>query len=106
MAIKINYFNSFVLKKTVNNVTSGNAAYQPVFPGLPNNPTDYPTFGANASDDITNVINNLSPCSVSHLKVPYEFLCWPCSVPPVILQVKTLSFQKKLSLSKLIGSWL
>jgi len=56
MAIKINYFNSFVLKKTVNNVTSGNAAYQPVFPGLPNNPTDYPTFGANASDDITNVI--------------------------------------------------
>jgi len=56
MAIKINYFNSFVLKKTVNNVTSGNAAYQPVFPGLPNNPTDYPTFGANASDDTINVI--------------------------------------------------
>ena len=56
MAIKINYFNSFVLKKTVNNVTSGNAAYQPVFPGLHNNPYDYPTFGANASDDINNVI--------------------------------------------------
>jgi hypothetical protein len=56
MAIAIKYFNSFVLKKNVNDVTSGNAAYQPVFPGLPNNPTDYPTFGANASDDITNVI--------------------------------------------------
>ena len=56
MAIKINYFNSFVLKKTVNNVTSGSAAYQPVFPGLHNNPYDYPTFGANASDDAVNVI--------------------------------------------------
>ncbi len=46
-AIEIKYFNSFVLKKTVNNVTSGNAAYKPVFPGLPNNPADYPNFEAN-----------------------------------------------------------
>ena len=54
-AIEIKYFNSFVLKKTVNDVTSGNAAYKPVFPGLPNNPADYPNFGANASSD-TNTI--------------------------------------------------
>jgi len=50
MAVAIKYFNSFVLKKNVNDVTSGNAAYQPVFPGLPSNPDGYPTFGANASD--------------------------------------------------------
>ena len=55
MAIAIKYFNSFVLKKNVNDVTSGNAAYQPVFSGLPNNPSNYPTFGANASND-ANVI--------------------------------------------------
>ena len=55
MAIAIKYFNSFVLKKTVNDVTTGNAAYKPVFPGLPNNPTNYPEFGTNASSD-TNVI--------------------------------------------------
>ena len=48
-AIEIKYFNSFVLKKTVNDVTSGNAAYKPVFPGLPNNPADYPNFAANTS---------------------------------------------------------
>jgi hypothetical protein len=46
-AIEIKYFNSFVLKKTVNDVTSGNAAYKPVFPGLPNNPDNYPNFAAN-----------------------------------------------------------
>jgi len=46
-AIEIKYFNSFVLKKTVNDVTSGNAAYKPVFPGLPNNPANYPNFAAN-----------------------------------------------------------
>ena len=57
MAIAIKYFNSFVLKKNVNDVTSGNAAYQPVFSGLPNNPTDYPAFGANSSSDI-NVIGD------------------------------------------------
>ena len=51
MAVAIKYFNSFVLKKTVNDVTSGNAAYKPVFPGLPNNPTNYPDFGTNASND-------------------------------------------------------
>ena len=56
MAIAIKYFNSFVLKKNVNDVTSGNAAYQPVFSGLPNNPSDYPAFGANASNDAVNVI--------------------------------------------------
>ena len=56
MAIQVKYFNSFVLKKNVNDVTSGNAAYQPVFSGLPSNPADYPTFGANASNDTVNVI--------------------------------------------------
>jgi len=56
MAVAIKYFNSFVLKKNVNDVTTGNAAYQPVFSGLPNNPSGYPTFGANASDDTVNVI--------------------------------------------------
>ena len=57
MAVAIKYFNSFVLKKNVNDVTSGNAAYQPVFSGLPNNPSGYPTFGANASSDV-NVIGD------------------------------------------------
>ena len=56
MAVAIKYFNSFVLKKNVNDVTSGNAAYQPVFSGLPSNPAGYPIFGANASDDTINVI--------------------------------------------------
>ena len=55
MAIAIKYFNSFVLKKNVNDVTTGNAAYQPVFSGLPNNPSGYPTFGVNSSSD-TNTI--------------------------------------------------
>ena len=54
-AIEIKYFNSFILKKTVNDVTSGNAAYEPVFPGLPNNPADYPNFGANASSDANTI---------------------------------------------------
>ena len=44
MAIDIKFFNSFVLKKNINNLGSGSAAYMPVFPGLPNNPTDYPLF--------------------------------------------------------------
>ena len=51
-AIEIKYFNSFVLKKTVNDVTADNAAYKPVFPGLPNNPDDYPNFGARASSNL------------------------------------------------------
>jgi hypothetical protein len=45
MPINIKYFNSFVLKKNINNTTgSGRAAYKPVFPGLPWNPTGYPLF--------------------------------------------------------------
>ena len=44
MAIDIKFFNSFVLKKNINNLGSGSAAYLPVFPGLPNNPTNYPLF--------------------------------------------------------------
>ena len=44
MAINVKYYNSFVLKKTVNNTTSGEAAYIPVFTGLPWNPTGYPAF--------------------------------------------------------------
>jgi len=50
MPINIKYYNSFILKKTVNNTTSGTAAYIPVFTGLPWNPTDpsgnddYPAF--------------------------------------------------------------
>tara|TARA_R100001509_G_scaffold127988_1_gene81447 strand:- start:9 stop:1706 length:1698 start_codon:yes stop_codon:yes gene_type:complete len=54
MAINIKYFNSFVLKKNVNNITSNasRSAYIPVFPGLPWDPVDYPIFpssSANAS---------------------------------------------------------
>ena len=56
-AIEIKYFNSFVLKKTVNDVSSStsSASFRAVFPGLPNNPTDYPNFGVRVSSDI-NVI--------------------------------------------------
>jgi hypothetical protein len=50
MAIDIRFFNSFVLKKNINNLGSGNAAYLPVFPGLPNNPTDYPLFPTSGSN--------------------------------------------------------
>ena len=47
--IPIKYFNSFVLKKNVNNTTNTNAGdpkayYMPVFPGIPNNPVGYPEF--------------------------------------------------------------
>ena len=50
MAIDIKFFNSFVLKKNINNLGSGSAAYMPVFPGLPNNPSDYPLFPTSASN--------------------------------------------------------
>jgi hypothetical protein len=51
MPINIKYYNSFILKKTVNNTIAGVSAYIPVFTGLPWNPTDsssdnndYPAF--------------------------------------------------------------
>jgi len=46
MAIDIKYFNSFVLKKTVNlqDVTNTQANHKAVFTGLPWNPSGYPAF--------------------------------------------------------------
>ncbi len=44
MAEKIKFFNSFVLKKNVNELTSGDAARKPVFAGLPSNPNSYPIY--------------------------------------------------------------
>mgnify|MGYP001290993751 CR=1 FL=1 len=62
MAIDVKYFNSFLLKKNTNAITSGNAAYAPVFSGLPWNPTDYPSFsstGFSNSGRVANGDNNL-----------------------------------------------
>ena len=50
MAIDIKYFNSFVLKKTVNlqaDVTNTQANHKAVFTGLPWNPSGYPAFIVN-----------------------------------------------------------
>jgi hypothetical protein len=46
MAISVKYFNSFILKKTVVKETNTQdpANHQPVFTGLPWNPTDYPAM--------------------------------------------------------------
>ena len=50
---KIKFFNAFVLKKNINNTTgTGDAAYQPVFPGLPSNPQDYPLYPTSASSPL------------------------------------------------------
>ena len=46
MPINVKYFNSFVLKKNINAITSGRAAYAPVFSGLPWDPAGYPSFSA------------------------------------------------------------
>ena len=46
MPINVKYFNSFVLKKNINAITSGKAAYAPVFSGLPWDPAGYPSFSA------------------------------------------------------------
>ena len=50
---KIKFFNSFVLKKNINRYTSATSPtppdevqYQPVFPGLANNPSGYPSFSS------------------------------------------------------------
>jgi len=45
---KIKFFNAFVLKKTVNSITSGRATYKGVFPGLPWNPSGYAAFRTSA----------------------------------------------------------
>ena len=54
MAINIKYFNSFVLKKNINNSTSGTDAYLSTFPGLPWNPQgasyDYPLFPTSSNN--------------------------------------------------------
>ena len=47
--IPIKYFNSFVLKKNVNNTSDNDngdpkAYHMPVFPGIPSNPDNYPEF--------------------------------------------------------------
>ena len=47
--IPIEYFNSFILKKTVNSDSgqfdaNSKSYYSAVFPGIPNNPTNYPLF--------------------------------------------------------------
>jgi len=46
MPINVKYFNSFVLKKNINAITSGRAAYAPVFSGLPWDPAGYPSFSS------------------------------------------------------------
>jgi hypothetical protein len=51
--IQVKYFNSFWLKKTVQNFkpVAGQSYYDPIFPGLEYNPTGYPTFPGFAADD-------------------------------------------------------
>ena len=53
---KIKFFNAFVLKKNINATTTGEVANEPIFPGLPNNPTgssfDYPLFPTSSSSAI------------------------------------------------------
>ena len=56
MAIDIKYFNSFVLKKTVNNQNlpfpNSQANRKSVFTGLPWNPSGYPAFIVSRADDV------------------------------------------------------
>ena len=50
---KIKFFNAFVLKKNVNGQTQDPpkaADRMPVFTGLPNNPSQYPTFQRSTSN--------------------------------------------------------
>ena len=50
--IQVKYFNSFWLKKTVQNFKSSEQSYfDPIFPGLEYNPIDYPTFPGFAAND-------------------------------------------------------
>ena len=44
MAIDIKYFNSFILKKTITASAGATAQYLPVWPGLPSNSNDLPTY--------------------------------------------------------------
>ena len=44
MAIDIKYFNSFILRKTITASAGATAQYLPVWPGLPSNPDDLPTY--------------------------------------------------------------
>ena len=53
-SIQIKYFNSFWLKKAVQTVNlKVNGAYEPTFPGLEWNPTDYPTWPGLTVNDAT-----------------------------------------------------
>ena len=56
MAIDIKYFNSFVLKKTVNfqdiAFPNGQANSKAVFTGLPWNPSGYPAFIVSRADGV------------------------------------------------------
>ena len=51
--IQVKYFNSFWLKKTVQNFkpVAGQSYYDPIFPGLESNPVGYPTFPGFAAND-------------------------------------------------------
>jgi len=52
--IQVKYFNSFWLKKAVQTVDlKVNGAYEPTFPGLEWNPTDYPTWPGLTVNDAT-----------------------------------------------------
>jgi len=53
MAIDVKYFNSFLLKKNINAITSGGAAYAPVFSGLPWDPSGYPSFTTSAAGRVS-----------------------------------------------------
>lgn len=44
MAIDIKYFNSFILRKTTTASAGATAQHLPVWPGLPSNPDDLPTY--------------------------------------------------------------
>tara|TARA_B100000161_G_scaffold265498_1_gene242049 strand:+ start:1073 stop:2803 length:1731 start_codon:yes stop_codon:yes gene_type:complete len=68
--LPIKYFNSFVLKKNVNNIssTSSKAYYLPVFPGIPSNPGGYPEFltstngpDGRVSNQVKDPNNNIPP---------------------------------------------
>jgi len=64
MSIDIRFFNSFVLKKTINNSTSGRSAYIPIFPGLINDPSGYPLFPTSSNNATGRTNNTLSQANV------------------------------------------
>jgi hypothetical protein len=76
MAIKIKYFNSFVLKKLVNNDTATGSKFKPVFPGLQSNPTNYPAFSTSAGNPIgrtTATANNTRSWIIEEARIRGDF---------------------------------